>query len=481
MVRRLGTMLRVLEYYQIDKAGERKMLEEMAGVLRGLSKKQMNEVIASLDAAGRAKDEAASNAEISQAYKKHREILDNLKSLLSRHDAVRNLDQAADLLEKYAKSQLELHFQTSTLIKDGLDRANPNLSPTQRLFLSQRRNFVLEPKRQGDAQIEIHHDVDSVIQQALNLKAKLPDEQKERVALMQKLAAQYRLLENLAVTSKKLKTYFNPAQKYDVWKQVNTTQWQAAGQMKELARVLRVSSELLAVLRAARDRVDQAIVKQDDLNKDTKDNLAKEEPKETEKPKEAAKPQVAFPDLTPLPAVPKIAALERKAALEKAVQDAMAVEKSQQLGKQQARLEYDTKDTANLVKPHVEDLAKKIEKAEQAMKDAREALVKNQPKEATEPQDKAATTLKEVRNELDKLIADAEKIKTDPLAALKKAADDVEKLVKDQTETRDKTKDTVGEKQNLKVPELAKTQKDSSPTAPSSSRIRRYRPTTMPS
>src|SRR4051794_35957668 len=108
MVRRLGTMLRVLEYYQVDKAGERKMLEEMTGVLTGLSKNQMNEVIRRLDAAARADDETKSSAEVQVAYDRPREILDSLKSLLSRHDAVRNLDQAADRLEKFAKNQLEL-------------------------------------------------------------------------------------------------------------------------------------------------------------------------------------------------------------------------------------------------------------------------------------------------------------------------------------------------------------------------------------
>lgn len=461
MVRRLGTMLRVLDYYQIDKAGERKMLEEMSGVLSGLSKNQMNEVIQRLEAAAQAKDEAKSSEEVQQAYARHREILDSLKNLLSRHDAVRNLDQAADRLEKFAKNQLELHFQTGQLIKDSMDRANPNLSPTQRLLMAKRRNFNLEPKRQGDAQIEIHHDVDIVIQQVLDLRPKLPDEQKERVALMQKVAGEQRLLENLTLASKKLKTWGTPTQKFEVWTSVNETQWKAAGQMKELARILRVSSELLAVLREARERVDQAIVKQEELNKETKTNLAKEEEaKETDPIKELPKPQVVFPDLTPLPAAPKTKSIDRKAALEKATQDALAVEKSQALGKEQARLEYDTKDTADLVKPHVQELAKKLDKAEEAMKDARDALIKNQPKEATAPQDKAATTLKEVRKELDTLIAAAEKQKDDPLTALKKAADDVEKLLKEQTDTRDKTKDTVGEKQNLKVPELAKSQKD---------------------
>src|SRR5207245_10901059 len=92
MVRRLGTMIRVLDYYQVDKTGERKMLEEMAGVLSGLSANQMAEVIRRLDAAAlaasKAKDEDKAGEQIQKAYDRHREILDALKRLLARHDAI---------------------------------------------------------------------------------------------------------------------------------------------------------------------------------------------------------------------------------------------------------------------------------------------------------------------------------------------------------------------------------------------------------
>src|SRR5579862_2776494 len=56
LVRRLGTMMRVLDYYQVDKASERKMMEEMTGVLSGLSQNQMTEVIARLESAAKTKD-----------------------------------------------------------------------------------------------------------------------------------------------------------------------------------------------------------------------------------------------------------------------------------------------------------------------------------------------------------------------------------------------------------------------------------------
>src|SRR5262249_31518783 len=62
--------------------------------------------------------------------------------------------------------------------------------------------------------------------------------------------------------------------------------------------------------------------------------------------------------------------------------------------------------------------------------------------------------------ELDKMIAAADKAKTDPLAALKNTMDKLDDIIREQTKNRDDTKETVGEKQNLKLPELADTQKE---------------------
>ncbi len=134
--------------------------------------------------------------------------------------------------------------------------------------------------------------------------------------------------------------------------------------------------------------------------------------------------------------------------------------KIRELTRDQARLQYATKDTANLVKPFVEELAKTIDNAEKAMKESREALASNEPKDAALPQNKAATKLAEARTELDKLIAEAEKRQNDPLAALKKAAENLEKLIKDQTDTRDKTKETSPEQTVQKLAELTRSQKD---------------------
>src|SRR5262249_17220540 len=135
-------------------------------------------------------------------------------------------------------------------------------------------------------------------------------------------------------------------------------------------------------------------------------------------------------------------------------------EKTAELGKKQAELQFDTKDTANLLKPLVPEAAKKVETAEQAMKTAKDALNRNEPKHAEQPQEKAVDQLREVRKQLDDMIAAAEKQQNDPLAARMKTAEDLEKVIKDQTETRDQTRKIADDKQNVKTPELAGKQKE---------------------
>src|SRR4051812_35171521 len=75
IVRRMTTMLRVMQFYGIDKSGEKQMLEEMSGALRGLSKQQMAEVIRKLGEAAKATDEKKSEQAVEKAYEGHRRIL----------------------------------------------------------------------------------------------------------------------------------------------------------------------------------------------------------------------------------------------------------------------------------------------------------------------------------------------------------------------------------------------------------------------
>ena len=262
VVRRMGTMLRVLDFYQLDKAAEKKMLEEMVGVLGGLSKTQMRDVIDRLEAAAKAKTSEQTTKEVQAAYTRHREILDSLKTMLSRYDAIRSLDQAADRLEKQSVHQLELHFQTEQLVRDLGQLQQPDLSPTQRLLIGKRNRRGFEAKQYGDQQSDLHGEVFNVLKQVKELRPKLNEEQQQRVVAMEKLATEFRIQENLKTAALKLQAAGYPQVRQEQFKSAIALQWQSAAQLKELARVLRLPGDLLALLREARDRVDQTIAKQ---------------------------------------------------------------------------------------------------------------------------------------------------------------------------------------------------------------------------
>src|SRR5436189_3107648 len=66
VVRRITTMLRVMQFYKLESA-DKKIMEEMSGTLSGLSKNQMTQVIRQLETAAKAKDEEQSDTAMDKA------------------------------------------------------------------------------------------------------------------------------------------------------------------------------------------------------------------------------------------------------------------------------------------------------------------------------------------------------------------------------------------------------------------------------
>jgi hypothetical protein len=460
MVRRVGTMLRVLEYYQVEKAAEKKMLEEVAVTLAGLSKDQMTQVIARLDAAARAGDPAKSEKEVGEAYIRHREILDSLKGLLAKYDAVKSLDQVAERLDKAARIQLELHLVTKQLIHNALERQKPTLSPVQRsVLIKQFPNILLEKKRQGDAQGDLRRDVEIVLKQAGELRPKLPPEQVERLKALEDLAARQRIMESFYRVIIKLGVPFN---QFDTWKAGNQLQWEIAGQLRDLARILRNPADQLNALREVRDRLEQTIRAQESLKNETKEQ-APETKKQTDPAtanKTAIPPnKLTFPGTNPLPEAPTNPKTGLKlTAKEQALKAEETAQKNAELSTQQARLQFETQETQNLARPLAKETAEKVQTAERAMENAKTALEKKTPDKAVAPQEKAVAALEEAKKDVERMLAIAEKQKADPLAALKKAADTVEQLLKEQTATRNQTKDAAKDEHNLQLPVIANKQ-----------------------
>ena len=390
-VKKIGTMLRVLEYYHVDQAAEQKMLMEVAVALSGLSKDQMTQVIARLDAAAQTADKTKSEQEIKEAYARHREIITTLKGLLAKYDAVKSLDQVAERLDKSAKIQLDMHLQTADIIKNIEDRQRPDLDQSRRLAVFRKYpNLYLEQKRQGDGEADLQQEVMLLLKQASALKANLSAELKNRLKNMEDLAAKQRLQESFYLVVSKLRAQGYQANRIENWKSGNALQFQIAGNLRELARALRKNPDAVAALREAQARIDQAIREQETITKETKEQTPKNEDAKTDPKK------LTFPGTEPLPNVktPPKKPLSPVDAVQ-AKKDAEAAEKAAELGKKQTVLEFETQETENLVKPVAKEAAEKVKSAEKAMEEAKKALAKNEPEKAGKPQEQAAAALKE--------------------------------------------------------------------------------------
>src|SRR5216684_4140315 len=160
VVRRTGTMLRVLDYYKLDRSAEKRLLDEVAGTLAGLSKEQMADVIARLEKATRISNQKEVLTEVDRAYDQHREILLRLKELLSRYEAVKTLDQAAERLGKAATTQLEMHLQTTQYIQDYRDAAQPQRRNAER---RSRQVVMTEVQHEADEQRDLQKDVNQTL------------------------------------------------------------------------------------------------------------------------------------------------------------------------------------------------------------------------------------------------------------------------------------------------------------------------------
>src|SRR5262249_48937693 len=162
--------------YGTDKDAQADVLGEMKTALAGLSKNQMADVIARLEEAAKTSDAKQSEKALGAAYTSHRKVIDTLRDMLARYDAVKSLDQPADRFEKFAKHQLQLHLQTGQLIRDQEELSNQNTGSTKRLLIQRRmRGGQVDPGRfASDAQAELAKDVRTVYQQVLDLRQSLP-------------------------------------------------------------------------------------------------------------------------------------------------------------------------------------------------------------------------------------------------------------------------------------------------------------------
>jgi hypothetical protein len=388
-VRRVGTMLRVLDYYQLDKRAEGRLLNEVAGTLAGLSRAQMNEVIAHLETAAKMADEKRARTETEGAFVRHREIVAELKRLLARYDAVKSLDQAARQLEETAKKQHELSLRSSQLAYDWR-RPAPAQAPQGK---KTREDLQRDIRHEADDQQDLKRDTASVLAQFEKLRDQLPPEQQQRLSQAQALVRKQQVLEKMAQAAETL-TAPNKDQAENL-KASAAAQLQAAESLEELARTLRTPLDRLTALREAHDRLTNVLVNQEALRRQA-ENAARE---------------------------PRAPADEQR---------------PRELGDRQGRLEHAARNAGAVLPPQDQDLSQRLTPAEQAMRHAEDTLRQNHPARAAQPQTQAAQALQKVQKDLEQRIAAAEKEWGDPLAAAQHALEQVNRLVQEQKDLRDK-------------------------------------------
>ncbi|MGH7222953.1 MAG: DUF4175 family protein, partial [Gemmataceae bacterium] len=419
MVRRVETMIRLLEYNRLDKTVEKQLLDQVAGTLSGLSREQMMRLIDALDKAGKA-DGAARGKELQEVQQRHEQIVLGLKSLLARFDAVKSIDQAAERLDKMSRDELDQYLQNLQL---AWEDENASKLPRHEDVRQRAGKLVSE-------QIFLHRDLSNLLGQLAALKKLLPPEHQERYRKMEVALKSSNLLDNLMTVRRQSRGLGAPVERQRQWRQAAETQWQASGDIQELARQLRGSQDRLTSLREARQLVERAIDDQEGVRQGTRT------------PPEKEKPDARGDELRDLYLL-----------------------RARGLSSRQATLEFDMRDARALLHPHVKELAGKLTPIEKVMREAQGALRDQGTRrpgidKALAPQEIALVKLREVKEELDRLIAEAEKAQADPLANLKDTLAKVEQIIKEQKDVRDKTDEAGKTQQTQRLPYLEPKQTD---------------------
>ena len=403
--RHVTTSLRILTYQKLDPTAEQKVLDEVAGTLKKLTQEEMKAVLAHLETAIKAPDEATASGEQREAYQKHREVVASLRSILFRLDVLKSLDEAAKRYADAAKAEFGLHQRAlrADALGDSPRVRNPN------------RQLSEEREQQGDGQTDLRNEVSNLVKQLGTLKSKLSPEQLDRLVKADAVARSNQLVGQMetALQSVNGKNF----------KGASELQLRISRELQAIAAALATPRDALTVLKETREKLEHARKAEEALKADT----------------QALKEKDKSAQLNP-----------QRADAQKA--------DANQLADRQGLLEFDTREARKALETVSKELAAKLSPAESEMRRAQDELRDKKLDDAKVAEANAAEKLQDAVRELDKQIAAAEKSKSDPLTAAKKAVEEIEKLIKDQKAAKELTKANEKKPENLKP--AADAQKD---------------------
>ncbi len=402
--RQVETALRVLMYQRVAADDEQKTLSDVAAQLRGLGDDQIRAVLKHLDAAVTAPDEATASTEQKAAYVKHRQVVVALKGMLEKLDTLKSLDHAAERYDRLAKEEYDLALK-AVASQQAVD--NP--------FGRGRRTDTRD--EQADTQADLRTELVALTKLVAGMKSTLTPDQKARVEQADPFGKGGQLAAEMQLAAEDAKG--------GEFRASGDRDRKISKDLQALAAALRSPREKIAALKEARDKVEKLIKEQEALTKET-----------------IEKPESKLPEFNGRGGFNRGGRVDPEQA------------RTAQLADKQARLEYDTRETRKAIEtiPVAKEVAGKIVPAEGDMRKSEDELRQTAPERSVEPQRDAADKLRDARNELDKLIAQAEKDKADPLAAVKNAAEQVKELIKEQMQTKDVTRDTAAQQKDLRKP-----------------------------
>lgn len=399
--RRTSSTLDAMTFQRLAPSAEQKMLRGVADDLRGLSENEIKAVLAHLEAAVAVP--ANATKEQKDAAEAGKKVITQLKVMLGQLDVIKNLDEAAERLERAAEKQIKLIGEAHT---------NSTLP-------ARGRGVVVDDREElANEQGELRVEVLAVFKQVGRLVAEklLTPEQLARVEKAEALPRGSKLAEDMKESISFLRSgnFLN----------AGTPQRRHAKELKDLAAALRTPpANKLDALKKAQAEVVKAIDAQTKVTNETKE---KQDPAE-------------------------VTRLQRQGSDPKAV-------RANDLANQQTKAEFAARDAHKAAFEASPEAAEKLRDAERKEWDAEEKLRNRDINGAKEPQEKALEALKEAKDELDRQIAAAELAKTDPLAATKQAIEQIENIIKEQKDANAKTEKAATKPE--RTPEAANAQKD---------------------
>ncbi|HXG61145.1 MAG TPA: hypothetical protein VNO22_07225, partial [Planctomycetota bacterium] len=456
--RRVETMVRALLFHRLDQVQERRVLEEVAGTLSTLSREEMARVLERLRAAAAAPDADKARAEIDAAYVHHRRILEALERLLSRYDAVRDLEQAAERLERAAAEELELSLRTAEHARESArmaarekaeEEARRRSAEAVQDFERQGRELQEQKKKLDEELARARKRVQDLQAEAARLSKEKPQDPQERERRAKDLRERTQAAER---------------ERAALEKRARETQEELARVERERARAQEAEKRERArqedrrrIERAIQASVERVADDQGDLERRVRETFAQLAALKAGLPAEHQERLRAAEERAAERGLPKV--LEEAARKLRASGDWERRQAQWRAAReQQAKAAADLRDLARALRAPLGELdalreaRARIERALEEQKalaaeaarppesrEAEEALRDQEP--AARPQQEAAARLEEALRDVDRRIAEAEKARENPLAALQRTAEALDRLIEDQKEARQATQE----------------------------------------